>query len=132
MRKSLRMLIVCSAVTSFSPALAAPHTFTIGGVSFSESEIIDARAQPYPSGMAAVMITMSPEGAQKLAALSRANSGKAIKIELDGKALSEPVVQGEISDGVAQISGNFTVPEADALALAISGKPPLKDTLEEP
>ncbi len=118
----------------FAPLLlaaAAPRLFTIGGVPFSEAEIIDARAQPDTSGMAAVMITFSPEGAKKLAALSKASTGKAIKIELDGKMLSEPMVVGEIADGTAQISGNFSVRDADALALAISGKPPLGDSLDE-
>ncbi len=115
-----------------TPAMAGDRIFLIAGEKFAESDIVDARAQPDLEGKAAIMISFSPEGAKRLVLLSRANVGKSIRIELDGKTLAEPFVQGEIADGVAQISGPFTLAEADALALKISGRPPLSDGLDEP
>ncbi len=113
-------------------AAHAPRSFTIGGQNFAETEIVDARAQPDLDGKAAILVTFSPDGAKRLATISKANIGKPVKIELDGKLLAEPTVQGEITEGIAQISGNFSIAEADTLALAISGKPPLGDSLEGP
>ena len=113
-------------------AAADARSFTIGGEAFSEAEIVDARGQPELGGKAAIRITFSPAGAARLAALSHAYDGKALPILLDGERLAEPVVQGGIDDGVAQISGGFTLAEADALALRISGKPPLPESLDEP
>ena len=113
-------------------AAGAPRVFTIGGAPFAQGEILDARAQPDLDGRAAILITFSPAGATRLAVLSRDHIGKAMRIELDGQLLAEPVVRDEIKDGVAQISGSFSVPEADALALAIAGKPPLSASLDGP
>ena len=113
-------------------AAGAPRVFTIGGEPFTQADILDARAQPDVTGHAAILITLSPEGAKRLAVLTRAGIDKPMLITLDDKLLAEPVVKGEIPDGIAQISGNFTLAEADALALKISGKAPLVDSLEGP
>jgi hypothetical protein len=120
--------LLASLVT---PAQALARVFTIGGEMFAEPEIIDARSQPDLAGTAAIMITFSPEGAKRLAILSHDHIGKPLPIRLDGKLLAEPVVMEDIAGGVAQISGNFTVAEADALAFTISGKAPLADSLDE-
>ena len=128
MKRLLALVLAAPLVV----AASAPRAFTIGGSPFTQAEIVDARAQPDLDGKAAILITFSPAGATRLATLSRGLIGKAMRIELDGRLLAEPVVRDEIKDGVAQISGNFTVPEADALALAIAGKPPLSDSLDGP
>jgi preprotein translocase subunit SecD len=112
-------------------AAGAPRTFTIGGETFSEAEIVDARSQPDLAGTAAIMITFSPEGAKRLSILTHDYIGKPMPILLNGTLLAEPVVMEDIAGGVAQISGNFTLAEADALALTISGKAPLADSLDE-
>jgi preprotein translocase subunit SecD len=125
-------LIAAMLLGVSAPAFAGDRNFLIAGEKFDEAEILDARAQPDLGGKATIMITFSAEAAKRLATLSKAHIGKPVRIELDGKALAEPLVQGEITDGIAQISGNFTVPEADALALKIAGKPPLSDGLDEP
>jgi preprotein translocase subunit SecD len=112
-------------------AAGAPRAFTIGGETFSEAEIVDARSQPDLAGTAAIMITFSPEGAKRLAMLTHDHIGKPMPILLNGTLLAEPVVMEDIAGGVAQISGNFTLTEADALAFTISGKVPLADSLDE-
>jgi preprotein translocase subunit SecD len=112
-----------------SPALA--RSFAIGGLSISEAEILDARAQPDISGMASVMISLDDSASQKLAKLTADNIGKVLAITMDGKVLVEPLVQAAITDGQIMISGTFTVKDAEMLAKQISGKEPLPDSLDE-
>jgi hypothetical protein len=68
-------------------------------------------------------------GRIKLARLSSANKSKPLPFMLDGKVLMAPIVTDPILDGVAQITGMFTLTEAEILAKRISGKPPLPDSL---
>jgi preprotein translocase subunit SecD len=112
-----------------SKVMPLARTFSIGGEAFSEAEIVDARAQPDPLGKAAIMITFDDNGRIKLARLSSANKSKPLPFMLDGKVLMAPIVTDPILDGVAQITGMFTLTEAEILAKRISGKPPLPDSL---
>ncbi len=69
-----------------------------------------------------VDITFTSAGAKKFATATEeaAPSKKIIYIIYDGEVLSNPAVQSEITDGVAQISGSFdTYDEADELASGI-------------
>ena len=119
-----RTLIAAKA----KPAQTA-RVFTIAGEAFSEAEIIDARAQPDISGKATIMITFDDNGRIKLARLSGANKAKPMPFVLDGQTLMAPVVIDPIIDGVAQITGMFTITEAEVIAKKISGKAPLPDSL---
>jgi preprotein translocase subunit SecD len=119
-----RTLIAAKA----KPAKVA-RVFTIAGEPFSEAEIVDARAQPDISGKATIMITFDDNGRIKLARLSGANKAKPMPFVLDGQTLMAPVVTDPIIDGVAQITGMFTLTEAEVIAKKISGKPPLPDSL---
>ncbi len=118
-----------TAAKAKSKLAPAPRIFTIAGEAFSEAEILDARAQPDISGKATIMITFDDAGRVKLARLSGANKSKPLPFVLDGRTLMAPVVTDPIIDGVAQISGMFTITEAEVLAKKISGKPPLPDSL---
>lgn len=109
--------------------IIAQRVFTIAGEAFSETEIIDARAQPDISGKATIMITFDDNGRIKLARLSGANKSKPLPFVLDGQTLMAPVVTDPIIDGIAQITGMFTITEAEVIAKKISGKPPLPDSL---
>ncbi len=62
-----------------------------------------------------VSLTFNSEGADLLAKLTRENIGHVLAIFLDGKAISTPVINEEVADGKAQISGNFTAQEAKLL-----------------
>lgn len=55
-----------------------------------------------------VNLELTSEGAQIFGELTKRNVGKRIAIYLDGLPISAPVVQEEITDGRAVISGNFT------------------------
>ncbi len=114
-----------------SAAADATREFLIGAEPFAEKDIVDARAQPDLDGMASVLVTLDPEAWARLAAISKQFLGKAMPLALNGEILAEPMVVEPIAGGAFQISGRFTVKEAEALALKISGKPPLRDSLED-
>mgnify|MGYP001594731154 CR=1 FL=1 len=62
-----------------------------------------------------ISIEFDQTGGDLFARLTKNNIEKRIGIYLDGQILSAPVVREEIKDGRAEISGNFTVPEARTL-----------------
>lgn len=59
-------------------------------------------------------------GKELFAAVIRENINKRLAIVLDGQLYSAPVIRSEISEGKAQITGNFTEAEAKALATKIN------------
>ncbi len=61
-------------------------------------------------------IVFDSEGAKLFADITKKNVGKPLAILLDGQVISAPVIQGEILGGQAQISGTFSIQEANALA----------------
>lgn len=76
---------------------------------------------------AEVTMSMNPEGAKIWARMTSDNVGRCIAIVLDDKVQSSPRVNGPITGGHSQITGNFTIKEADDLANILkSGKLPAK------
>ncbi len=68
-----------------------------------------------------VTMYMNSEGAREwrrisAAAVADPNNKKAIAIVLDGVVYSAPTIQSEISGGVSQITGNFTIEDTKDLA----------------
>ena len=63
-----------------------------------------------------VELTMTQDGAEKFQKATAANVGKTISIIYDGKTVSAPTVQQEISGGRAQIDGMSSLEEAQNLA----------------
>ncbi len=83
-------------------------------------------------GRPIVLIEFDKEGAKAFAEATSKNVGKVIKITLDGKEISAPVVQEPILDGKAQISGSFTVESAKHLAILLrAGALPVKVEIVE-
>ena len=70
-------------------------------------------------GKAAVSLKFNSEGAKLFDEATAANVGKQIAIVLDGVVISAPVVQQRISGGEAQITGKFSTPEANRLAIML-------------
>ena len=68
----------------------------------------------------AVSLTFKDSGKTKFAKLTKENLDKPIAILLDGYPITMPTVQVEITDGNAQITGNFTTEEAKALAVQLN------------
>jgi len=64
---------------------------------------------------AGVTLQFNSEGAKIFEELTGKNVGKPLAIYLDGLPLSTPTVQNKISGGNAEITGNFTIEEAQNL-----------------
>jgi len=74
-----------------------------------------------------VNLTLTDEGKEKFAKATKENLNKPISIWMDDIMLSDPVVKQELTDGHAQISGNFTAEDAQSLASKIqAGALPFK------
>jgi len=103
------------------------------------SVITEAREQYAERGASAVVsMTMNAEGAQEWSRLTGENIGKCIAIVLDGYVYSAPNVHTKIDKGSSEISGDFTIQEAQDLANVLSsGKVPapakiIQDTVVGP
>ena len=88
--------------------------------------IVDASDEFEPlTGQPCVSMSMNSDGARRWAALTKANVGKAIAIVLDDAVYSAPRVNGEITGGNSQITGNFTIEDTKDLATTLkSGRMP--------
>ena len=62
-----------------------------------------------------VSLELTSDGAKLFADITKRNLNKIVAIYIDGQPISTPVVQSEIPDGRAVISGRFSVPEAKLL-----------------
>ena len=93
--------------------------------------VTDARVQyGNTGGSPEVSMSMNAEGANIWARMTKDNIGKQIAIVLDGMVYSYPNVQSEITGGSSQITGNFTLEEAEDLANVLkSGKLPAPATI---
>ena len=81
------------------------------GEQFERAEVMFNQAyQPF------VSITFTEEGGKQFEALTEKNIGKPIAIFVGGNLISAPTVQQAISGGQAQITGDFTIEEAQDLA----------------
>jgi SecD/SecF fusion protein len=66
-----------------------------------------------------VSLEFNSAGAKKFAELTAANVGRRLAIILDGKVQSAPNIREAIPSGQAQITGRFTIEEAQDLALVL-------------
>ncbi len=104
---------------------------TRDGAPALEGDVItDARQDFDQRNRAIVSMTMNNIGSQKWAKLTKEASEqtpkKSVAVVLDGYVYSFPQVQGEITGGSTQITGNFTVQEAQDLANKLkAGKLPV-------
>lgn len=84
------------------------------------------------NGQPQVALSFSTEGAKLFGEVTKRNVGKPVAIVVDNLLISAPVVQQEIVDGNAVITGSFTTDEAKKLAITInSGALPLTVKLVE-
>jgi len=87
--------------------------------------ITSARTSTDVSGNVKVDMSMNSEGSKTWARMTRENIGRCIAVVLDGYVRSFPRVQNEITAGSTEITGSFTIEEADDLANILkSGKLP--------
>ncbi len=93
--------------------------------------VTDARmSYANQGGSPEVDMTMNSEGARIWSRLTADNVGKSIAIVLDGMVYSYPRVNQEITGGRSNITGHFTIEEAEDLANVLkSGKLPAPATI---
>lgn len=72
------------------------------------------------TGKPGIGLEFNPDGAKKFAAITKRNIGKPLAIFMDEYPITSPIVQSEIADGKAQISGDFTVENAKSLSIALN------------
>jgi len=101
---------------------AVKPTGTEAGPVLSGNVITDAKDDFDPqSNSPMVTMYMNSEGAREwrritASASADPNNKRAIAIVLDGVVYSAPTVQGEIPNGISQITGNFTIEDTKDLA----------------
>jgi SecD/SecF fusion protein len=78
--------------------------------------VTDARQTLDQTSRPAVSMQMNAEGARKWRKLTSESVGRRIAVVLDDYVYTAPVVNGEIPNGQSEISGNFTLLEAQDLA----------------
>ena len=84
------------------------------------------------SGEPIVSFRFNTSGARKFAQATSENVGQPFAIILDNKVISAPVIREPITGGSGQISGNFTVQQANDLAILLrAGALPAKLTVIE-
>jgi SecD/SecF fusion protein len=81
-----------------------------GDVVTDARQVLDQTSRP------AVSMQMNAEGARKWRKLTAESIGKRIAVVLDDYVYTAPVVNGEIPSGQSEISGNFSLQEAQDLA----------------
>lgn len=72
------------------------------------------------NGQPQVSLQFTDEGGKKFGDITARNIGKPVWILLDEMILTDPVVQQEIRDGAAVITGNYTVDEAKNLVITLN------------
>ncbi|WP_439489376.1 protein translocase subunit SecDF [Algoriphagus sp.] len=81
-----------------------------GDVVTDARQVLDQKSRP------AVSMQMNADGARKWRKLTAENIGRRIAVVLDDYVYTAPVVNGEIPTGQSEISGNFSLQEAQDLA----------------
>ena len=123
-----------------SPYIPGGNTFELVAIKATSRDgkapldggvVTDARVQyGNTGGNPEVSMSMNGEGASVWARMTGDNIGKQIAIVLDGMVYSYPMVNGKIEGGSSQITGNFTLEEAEDLANVLkSGKLPAPATI---
>ena len=123
-----------------SPYIPGGNTFELVAIKATSRDgkapldggvVTDARVQyGNTGGNPEVSMSMNGEGASVLARMTGDNIGKQIAIVLDGMVYSYPMVNSKIEGGSSQITGNFTLEEAEDLANVLkSGKLPAPATI---
>lgn len=79
------------------------------------------RGYDQQTGKITVDLTMTPDGADKWGAMTEENVGRCVAITMDNVVYSAPRVNEAIRNGRTQISGSFTIEEANNLAGLLNG-----------
>lgn len=104
------------------PSAESPNTPYVikKQVLVSGSDLIDAQPTfDQRNGQPVVSFKFNTSGSRKFAQATTDNVKQPFAIVLDNKVISAPVIQEPITGGQGQISGNFTVQQANDLAILL-------------
>lgn len=96
--------------------IAIKETTRDGQAPLTGGVIVDARQDFSPTGQVEITMAMNTEGARTWRRMTADNINRSIAIVLDDFVYSFPTVQTEIAGGRSQITGQFSVQEAQDLA----------------
>ncbi len=103
----------------------AIKTLDNGTAPLEGEHVTDARQDYDEKGKVAIKMNMDATGTRIWATMTKNNIGKPIAIVLDNTVYSAPFVNGEIPNGSSEISGSYSVTEAQDLSdILQSGKLP--------
>jgi len=96
-------------------------------------DVVDAQAAfDVRNNEPIITFRFNAEGARRFAQVTQENVGRPFAIVIDNEVMSAPIIREPILGGTGQISGRFTVEEANNLAIQLrSGELPGKLTLLE-
>src|SRR6202000_2723728 len=96
-------------------------------------DLVDSQASFDQNGQPDVNFRFNLRGGQRFGQVTSENVGRPFAIVLDNIVISAPRILGPITGGPGQITGNFTVEQADQLSVLLrSGALPAKlVTVEE-
>jgi protein-export membrane protein SecD len=122
-------LAVASTSEEIAKAFAKAYIPTgLTGAQLEKAALVFGQGSPSPI----ISISFNDEGKKILSEVTKNNIGKVMAIFLDGQMLSAPVIQDEIPNGQAQITGQFTAEEAKQLVQDLNyGALPLPVSLIE-
>src|SRR5690242_10543655 len=93
------------------------------------ADLTDARTGFDQNGRPDIEFTFNASGARKFGQVTQENIGRPFAIVLDNEVMSAPVIQSAILGGRGQITGSFTVEQANNLAIVLrAGALPAKLT----
>jgi len=95
-------------------------------------DLTDAKTGFDQNNQPDVKFSFNLRGGRQFGQVTSENVGRPFAIVLDGKVISAPRILGPITGGSGEITGNFTVEEADNLAVLLrAGALPAKLTIVE-
>jgi preprotein translocase subunit SecD len=86
--------------------------------------VLDAHVGTGGDGSAVVLFTLTPDAADRFAALTRANVGHRLAMVVNGKVVVNTLIAGEAPRTPLQFDGHFTTAEARAIAAEMMGASP--------
>jgi hypothetical protein len=131
MRKSVQSSIIALGLFASGAIAQVPERrFAIGSVMVTANQIADARAVPGLDGAVSILVTVEPGVANAIAKAGARSAGKPIPVSLDGKPLGEVASLPPVTEPI-EVPVKLPLAEAEGVAIHISGKPPLPDSLED-
>lgn len=104
-----------SPTAATNPATGKAYTTILTGKDLASA---DVGFDP-TTGQPLIQFTLTSDGAKKFGDFTQANVGKYLAITMDKQVIECPVIQQPILGGSGQISGQFTLQEAQSLAIQL-------------